>query len=76
MIKKIIPLVAITGFSIFAFYGCKENEHTVAGRQAFVIPDSICSKMKLDTVTTCPVAEAITLTGTVDFDQDHQIQPR
>ncbi len=42
-------------------------------RQKYIIPDSLLRALTIDTVTTCPLVDAITLTGSVDFNQDKQV---
>lgn len=73
MKEKYLYLFTCTVLLNFAITGCKESNHTISERTPFIIPDSIQLRMKLDTATICPVSEAITLTGNVDFDQDHQV---
>lgn len=40
---------------------------------AYTIPDTLLQRIKIDTVSTCSLVSSITLTGSVDFDQDHQV---
>ncbi len=53
--------------------GCGEPKTKVVERQGYVIPDSILKTLVVDTVKKCPLADAITLTGSVDFNQDNQV---
>jgi len=57
------------------FFSCKtEKEKTTSSdRIQYVIPDSLLKKMQFDTVKTCPLVNTLTLTGSVDFDQEHQV---
>ena len=69
-VKFIIVLLALTTFVL----SCKSNkENNSIDRVAYTIPDSLMNKLAIDTVTNCPLVNAITLTGSVDFDQDHQV---
>jgi membrane fusion protein, heavy metal efflux system len=43
-------------------------------KQKYVIPDSILSVIKIDTVQKCQLINSITLTGQVDFNQDHVVK--
>jgi len=55
-------------------FGCgSKNENKNNEREAYVIPDSLMKRLKLDTVKMTPVVDAITLTGMVDFNQDNQV---
>jgi len=53
--------------------GCSETLKKPVERQKYVIPDSILKTMVIDTVKKCPLIDAITLTGSVDFNQDNQV---
>ena len=54
--------------------GCSNDPvNTASDRMPYTIPDSLMKQIALDTVSTCPLVNAITLTGSVDFDQDHQV---
>jgi len=54
--------------------GCSnESNKNPSGRIEYIIPDSITKKLTIDTVNNCQLIDAITLNGTVDFDQDHQV---
>lgn len=53
--------------------GCGEKEKKPVERQPYVIPDSIIRNIVIDTVKKCPQVDAITLTGSVDFNQDNQV---
>ncbi len=46
---------------------------TIAEKEKYIIPDSLLKTTTVDTVTKCPLVNALTLNGSVDFDQDHQV---
>ncbi|MFC4232397.1 efflux RND transporter periplasmic adaptor subunit [Parasediminibacterium paludis] len=53
---------------------CKSHpENVIAEKEKYIIPDSLQKSMRIDTVSKCPLLNALTLTGSVDFDQDHQV---
>jgi len=65
-------------FTAFAFtlflFACKSEENKSNNDKAkYIIPDSLLKNINIDTVTQCPLVNALTLTGSVDFDQDHQV---
>ena len=43
-------------------------------RQKYVIPDSLLKTLVIDTVAQCQLVNSITLTGQVDFNQDHVVK--
>ncbi len=43
-------------------------------KQKYVIPDSLLRTIKIDTVQKCQLINSITLTGQVDFNQDHVVK--
>ncbi|MBY0479809.1 MAG: efflux RND transporter periplasmic adaptor subunit [Chitinophagaceae bacterium] len=53
--------------------GCSEEKKKPVERAQYIIPDSIIKNMVVDTVNNCQLINAITLTGSVDFNQDHQV---
>lgn len=56
------------------FISCQtESSKDNNSRVKYVIPDSLLKSIAIDTVKTCPLVNAIALTGSVDFDQEHQI---
>jgi len=63
-------LVAATSALLF---GCHESHKKVAEKGKYLIPDSLVRTLKIDTVKKCQLISAITLTGSVDFDQDKQV---
>lgn len=70
--KWVLPafIIAITACSMSA---CKDETAKKETRLQYVIPDSLLKTLKIDTVQKCPLVEALTLTGTVDFNQDKQV---
>jgi membrane fusion protein, heavy metal efflux system len=70
-----ILCAAITlGMAAFSLASCSSNaEKKVAEREKYIIPDSLLQTLKIDTVQTCQLVDAITLTGSVDFNQDNQV---
>lgn len=66
-------LMANIAFALsFAWVSCKDKpENTAAADSKSYISDSFFRTLKLDTVKEQNVVDAITLTGSVDFDQDH-----
>lgn len=64
----------IAVFFTSAIIGCKpEPQKNNDERTKYVIPDSLLKNIIIDTVKNYPLVNSITLTGSVDFDQDHQI---
>jgi cobalt-zinc-cadmium efflux system membrane fusion protein len=54
--------------------GCSnEAKKKAVERTSYLIPDSILKNLVVDTVKKCPLVDAITLTGSVDFNQDNQV---
>jgi len=72
IIKQTNYLILFFLFSVIVF-SCKNEKETPAGRTAYTIPDSLMKQIVIDTVNKCPLVNAISLTGSVDFDQDYQV---
>ena len=54
--------------------GCKSNEQKNSDeKEKYIIPDSLLKKIEIATVKKCQLVNTLTLTGSVDFDQDHQV---
>jgi cobalt-zinc-cadmium efflux system membrane fusion protein len=54
---------------------CNSNaEKKPDEKQGYVISDSLFNTLAIDTVQTCQLVNAVTLTGQVDFNQDHVIK--
>lgn len=71
--KQVRFIIILFSFTTMVI-SCKSNkENGAPERVAYTIPDSLMNKLLIDTVTNCPLVNAITLTGSVDFDQDHQV---
>jgi membrane fusion protein, heavy metal efflux system len=63
--------IVLIGASLF-FQGCNSGAEKKADeKEKYVIPDSIMRTITIDTVQKCQLVNAITLTGQVDFNQDH-----
>jgi cobalt-zinc-cadmium efflux system membrane fusion protein len=73
MLKKCIPAAFLIAISFFSLTACNEAAEKKEERQQYVIPDSLLKTLRIDTVKTCPLVDAITLTGMVDFNQDKQV---
>ncbi|MDR0791875.1 MAG: efflux RND transporter periplasmic adaptor subunit [Chitinophagaceae bacterium] len=72
-IKTISTLIFIAG-SIAMFMSCNSKEEKqTEERKSYVIPDSLAKTLNIDTVNKCPLIDAITLTGSVDFNEDHVV---
>ena len=71
--KTSLPIILLLLLAGMMIQSCGENDKKIATRQKYIIPDSILKRMVVDTVTTCPLVDAITLTGSVDFNQDNQV---
>ena len=55
--------------------GCKSNEtKKIEGRVQYSIPDSLFKTLIIDTVSKCPLANAITLTGKVTANDDNVVK--
>lgn len=65
----IMPRLFLLGFLFFN--ACKtETIKITADRSRYVIPDSLLHTIKIDTVTKCPLVNALTLTGKVAFNDE------
>lgn len=53
---------------------CKEKPKENTADEHYVLPDSLVKTLKTDTVKYRPVVDAMTLTGNVDFNQDHVVR--
>lgn len=71
--KMITGLACLLLAGTMLLQSCSQTEKKTAERQKWSIPDSILHHMVVDTVKKCPVIDAITLTGSVDFNQDNQV---
>jgi len=69
------PSIYITIFLISAtfMFSCKNEEINQPNRGKYIIPDSLLKVTSFDTIKKCPIVNTITLTGNIDFDQDHQV---
>lgn len=73
IIKIQVQFFLLVIIACLALQGCSETLKNPVERQKYVIPDSILKNMVIDTVKKCPLVDAITLTGSVDFNQDNQV---
>ena len=71
-IQKALYVLSCAGMAFFL--SC--NEHSVSvsdDRQPYIIPDSLLKTLTIDSVRKGELINAITLTGQVDFNQDHVV---
>jgi cobalt-zinc-cadmium efflux system membrane fusion protein len=52
---------------------CGEKQKAVEEKVKYIIPDSLLKTLLIDTVMKCPLVNALSLTGMVDFNQDKQV---
>lgn len=52
---------------------CNSEQKPSEDRKAYVIPDSLAHTLIIDTVQKCPLVDVLTLTGSVDFNQDNVV---
>jgi len=67
----------VLGFMVMVSFlqSCKNSKPAAAATDnKYVIPDSLLKTLTIDTVGKTEYASAITLTGQVDFDEDHVIK--
>lgn len=65
-----INFLSFLFIGIVIFSSCKTETKTTDQKQKFVISDSLLKTLQIDTVITCPVVNALTLTGKVTFNED------
>lgn len=74
MNKQTFLSLSVILITLLALQGCTNNEtKKPEDRAKYVIPDSTLKNIKIDTVRRCQLVDAITLTGSVDFNQDNQV---
>ena len=73
MNKKITLLIVLFSVAFSLLQSCTEQNKKNEEKGKYIIPDSLLKTTEIDTVQTCQLVNAITLTGSVDFDQDHQV---
>ena len=62
-------------FAITSLQSCSSNQPKTAETSSkYVLPDSLVKTISIDTVSRIKYSSAITLTGQVDFDEDHVIK--
>jgi cobalt-zinc-cadmium efflux system membrane fusion protein len=67
--------LALAGLVSFLIQSCNISaEKKTDEKERYIIPDSIARIITIDTVASCPLINAITLTGQVDFNQDKVIK--
>ena len=71
--KKMNSFLRLLIPCVFLFVGCSNVEKKNSDRQKYIIPDSLVKRLVIDTVKQSPLVDAITLTGSVDFNQDKQV---
>lgn len=79
MQKKMQSSFITTGILILAaalgMQSCKSNNEGKADeREKYVIPDSIFKTLVVDTVSTAPFVNSLTLTGKVSFNEDNVVK--
>lgn len=61
----------------FLLYSCNESkagdQDANAGKQPYIIPDSLAKTLRIDSVKMGELINSLTLTGQVDFNQDKQL---
>ena len=72
-IKLNIGMVALLFPAILFLQSCEENVKKPEEKVKYVIPDTLLRTLVIDTVNQCPLQNALSLTGMVDFDQDKQV---
>ena len=68
-----ISKIAIVLSAMYLLPGCEKDTKAPDEKVKYVIPDSLLKTLTIDTVRNCPLLNAVTLTGMVDFDQDKQV---
>ncbi len=71
--KLILSLGLLLFSAAMLMQSCSENTKKTEGKVKYVIPDSLLHTLVIDTVRKCPLVNALTLTGKVDFNQDKQV---
>ena len=73
-ITRLRVWIVLSACAVF-FVACSTDaEKKPDEKQKYVIPDSILNTLLIDTVQKCQLVNAITLTGQVDFNQDHIVK--
>ena len=72
-ITKKISLAVLLAASFIFLLSCGDKAKKPEEKGKYIIPDSLMKTLNIDTVRKCPLVSAITLTGSVDFDQDKQV---
>lgn len=70
--KSICVTLALATVTPVVFTSCGSSEAPkVAEKEKYVIPDSLLQTIKIDTIQSCQLINAITLTGKVSFNDDN-----
>ena len=72
--NKFINFSLLLLVGLVALQSCTSSDDKKSEEKAkYIIPDSTLKTIKIDTVKRCQLVDAITLTGSVDFNQDNQV---
>ena len=72
ILKQFSKIFSIVLYMCFVFTSCKQAEENESNeKQKYVIPDTLAKKIKIDTVQSSQLTDAITLTGKVAFNDDN-----
>jgi cobalt-zinc-cadmium efflux system membrane fusion protein len=69
-IQQFFLIVVVSSLTISCNSALEKKSET---KEKYIIPDSLLKQIVIDTVSKCPLVNAFTLTGSVDFDQNHQV---
>jgi len=69
---KLIISTGILLLSLALLQSCEEKAKKPEEKVKYVIPDSLLHTLVIDSVQQCPLKNALSLTGMVDFNQDKQ----
>jgi len=72
-IKNSLRLIIVLIPIALLFQSCEKTPKVSEGKEKYIIPDSIVHALVIDTVSNCPLLNALTLTAIVDFNQDKQV---
>ncbi len=71
--RNFIIGIGVLLFSSALLLSCSGNVKKPEERAKYRIPDTLLQSIIIDTVKKCPLVNALTLTGMVDFNQDKQV---
>ncbi|MBN8838271.1 MAG: efflux RND transporter periplasmic adaptor subunit [Sphingobacteriia bacterium] len=72
-IKNIFYFTSFLFLLFLSFTSCETGKNKQEVKTSYIIPDSLLKTLQIDTVKKTQLINGITLTGSVDFDQDHQV---